>query len=183
MISTHFQDSLDVAQRVADSAEIKAAADAIADKIVNCLRIGGKVMFCGNGGSAAIAQHLAAELVGRYKRERPPFAAMSLTVDTSALTAIANDYGYSEVFARQLAALARRGDVLFVMSTSGRSQNVLYALEEARKCGVTTIGLFGRNSNPCDTIICVPCDDTALVQQAHLAIGHAIVAAVEEWMV
>jgi D-sedoheptulose 7-phosphate isomerase len=158
-------------------------ADA-ARTIETALRNERKIIFCGNGGSAADAQHLSAELMGRFLIDRSPMAALSLTVDTSALTAIGNDYGFDEVFARQLRGIATTGDVVFGMSTSGNSTNVVKAFEAARKIGVTTIGLTGQGGGRLaplsDVLIAVPDSRTSHVQEAHITIGHIICAIVEE---
>ncbi|RUM44615.1 MAG: D-sedoheptulose 7-phosphate isomerase [Hydrogenimonas sp.] len=142
------------------------------------LEAGHKILLCGNGGSAADAQHIAAELTGRYKIERKGLPAIALTTDTSALTAIGNDYGYEHVFARQLEALAQKGDLLIAISTSGNSQNVLYALEKAKEIGCRTVGLSGKGggkmSDLCDINIVVPSDDTARIQEMHIMIGHIL---------
>jgi phosphoheptose isomerase len=147
------------------------------------LRAGGKVLFCGNGGSAADSQHLAAELTGRYLKDRAPLAGLALTVDSSALTAIANDYSYDEVFARQVRGLGRSGDVLVGISTSGNSRNVVAALEAARAIGMRTIGLTGagggRMKDLCDVCLCVPSTDTPRIQEMHIAAGHMLCELVE----
>ena len=160
-------------------ADVKAAGDLMADT----LRNGGKVFFCGNGGSAAAAQHIAAELTGRFVKDRQPLAAIALTTDTSALTAIANDYGYSEVFARQLEALGQRGDCLVVLSTSGNSLNIEAAAVAAFKARIPVVGLLGRDGGAvarlCEPAIIVPSDSTARIQEAHEFIGHALVAHIE----
>lgn len=144
--------------------------------ICETLIAGNKVLLCGNGGSAADAQHIAAELVGRYELQRRAFPAIALTTDTSALTALSNDYGYDEVFARQVLALATRGDLLVAISTSGKSRNVIRAAEQARAIGCKTIGLIGDSGEPlksyCDLAIVVPSVRTARVQEAHITIGH-----------
>jgi D-sedoheptulose 7-phosphate isomerase len=167
--------------RLAQQAGLIARA---ADTITDSLRSGGKVMFCGNGGSAADSQHLAAELMGRYKQDRAPLPALALTVDTSALTAIANDYGYEDIFARQLMGLGHKGDVLFALSTSGNSNNVLAALKTARDTGIHTIGLTGEDGgkmkSACDICICVPSRETNHIQEMHIAVGHMICGIVEE---
>ncbi len=161
---------------------VQAAIDAVAD----ALRRGNKIVFCGNGGSAADAQHLAAELIGRYMIDRAPLAALALTVDTSALTAIANDYSFDEVFARQLRGLGQDGDVLVAISTSGNSKNVLRAIEAAREKGIKTIGLTGQSGGLmrqlCDICICVPSDRTNHIQEMHIAVGHVICGEVERKM-
>ncbi len=143
-----------------------------------------KVLLCGNGGSAADAQHIAAELVGRFKKERRGLPAVALSTDTSALTAISNDYGYEQVFARQVEALAQKGDVLIAISTSGESENVLRAVEVARAMGCKCIGLLGRNGgrikDMCDSSIVVPVEDTPRIQEMHILIGHILCALVDE---
>lgn len=162
---------------------ILGAAKAIADACARCIRQGGKVMFCGNGGSAADSQHLAAELVGKLVMQRPGMPGLSLTTDTSALTAIGNDYGFEHVFARQVEALGCSLDVLIGISTSGRSANVLEAFKAARHCGVTTIGLTGGDGGQfpplCDHIVVVPSHETQKIQEAHIVIGHIICTLVE----
>ena len=141
-------------------------------------------MLCGNGGSAADAQHIAAELTGRYKTERGALAGIALTTDTSALTAIGNDYGYEFVFSRQLEALGREGDLLIAISTSGNSGNVLKALELARKIGIKTIGLSGRTGGAmnelCELNLVVPSNDTPRIQEMHIMIGHIICQAIDD---
>lgn len=144
--------------------------------IWKALKSGHKILLCGNGGSAADAQHIAAELVGRYEHERRAFPAISLTTDTSALTAISNDYGYENVFARQVEALAVPGDVLIAISTSGKSPSVVKAVEQARAIGCKTIALTGCSGQPlashCDLAVVVPSERTSRVQEAHITIGH-----------
>jgi D-sedoheptulose 7-phosphate isomerase len=141
------------------------------------------VLLAGNGGSAADAQHIAAELVGRFAFDRPGLPAIALTTDTSILTAVSNDYGYENVFARQVQALGSKGDVFIGYSTSGRSPNVLRALEEARKKGIVCIGLTGSRGGPlrelCDHLLEVPTDTTAKVQVGHLILGHILCGLVE----
>lgn len=152
--------------------------------IVDCLKNGGRILICGNGGSAADSQHFAAELSGRYKTERTPLAGIALTTDTSALTAIGNDYGYDEVFARQCAAIGRKNDVLIGISTSGNSKNVLNAFEVAKKIGMKTIGFSGKNggimNEKCELNLVVPSNDTARIQEIHILIIHTICAGVDE---
>jgi D-sedoheptulose 7-phosphate isomerase len=154
----------------------------IASEIVGSLRAGGKVLFCGNGGSAADSQHLAAELVGRQNYDRAPAAGIALTVDTSALTALGNDYGFDTVFSRQVEALGRAGDVLIGISTSGRSVNVVRALEAAKAKGITTVSFIGsepRDMSIAQHILCVPASETAKIQELHMVCGHIIFALVE----
>jgi len=144
--------------------------------ICDALVAGKKVLLCGNGGSAADAQHIAAELVGCYEKQRRSWPAIALTTDTSALTAVSNDLGYEQVFARQLAGLAQAGDILIAISTSGRSKNVLKAVERARELRCRTIALTGSSSDPlgsmCDFTVAVPASRTSRVQEAHITIGH-----------
>ena len=160
------------------------AVEDVARTVADALRAGGKVMFCGNGGSAADAQHLAAEFLGRYLIERNPLPALALNVNTSTLTAIGNDYGFDDVFARQVKGVGRRGDVLVAISTSGNSRNILRALAQARELGIATVGLTGESGGKmrplCDQCICVPSPQTPRIQEMHIAIGHMICELVEE---
>lgn len=148
------------------------------------LQTGGKILICGNGGSASDSQHLAAELTGRFVKDRKPLGAIALTTDTSALTSIANDFAFEEVFARQVMALGRSGDLLLGISTSGNSQNIIRAVEEARVIGIRTVGLLGRDGGQlralCDHAIVVPCDVTARIQEAHILIGHTFCGLIEQ---
>ncbi len=152
--------------------------------ITDVLAKGNKVLLCGNGGSAADAQHIAAELTGRYKSERRGLAGIALTTDTSALTAIGNDYGYDRVFDRQVEALAREGDLLIGISTSGNSKNVNNAFLKAKELGCRTIGFSGRDgggmSDLCDVNIIVPSDNTPRIQEMHILIGHILCQAVDD---
>ncbi|RMF85570.1 MAG: D-sedoheptulose 7-phosphate isomerase [Nitrospirae bacterium] len=163
--------------------ELAAPLAEAAERVAACLRQGGRVLLCGNGGSAADAQHIAAELVGRYTRERPGWAAIALTTDTSALTAIGNDYGFERVFARQVEAVGRAGDVLVGISTSGNSPNVLLAVEEARARGLFTLGLAGRDggrlAQACDLCLTVPHPETPRIQEMHITLGHILCDLVE----
>jgi D-sedoheptulose 7-phosphate isomerase len=165
---------------------LKAQAQTIAaasELMTRALLSGKKVIFCGNGGSAADSQHLAAELMGRYLKDRPPLAALSLAVDISSLTAIGNDYGFENVFARQLSGLGKPGDILVAISTSGNSANVIAAVRTARISGIQTIGLTGADGGKlvslCDICICVPARMTNRVQEMHIAVGHALCGEVE----
>ena len=140
-------------------------------------------MLCGNGGSAADSQHLAAEFTGRFIKDRPPIAAVALSTDTSALTCIGNDYSFNDIFARQVQALGKAGDCLIAISTSGNSGNVLAAVAAAKSLGISTIGLLGRDGGKlkaqCDVSIVVPSQVTARIQEAHILIGHSLCGAVE----
>jgi D-sedoheptulose 7-phosphate isomerase len=168
------QEHLTAIQSLLDSklGEIEQAGSLICKTLAS----GNKVLLCGNGGSAADAQHIAAELVGRYEQQRRAFPAIALTTDTSALTALSNDFGYEEVFARQVQALAGAGDILIAISTSGKSPNIIKAAEQARAIGCKIIGLAGGSGEPlashCDLSIVVPTDRTSRVQEAHITIGH-----------
>lgn len=161
-------------------------ASEIADICVKALRNGHKIMFCGNGGSAADAQHLAAELVGKLNFDRPPLAAIALTTDTSILTAIANDYGYEHVFSRQIMAIGKEGDVLIGLSTSGKSRNVLNALMVARDKGIFAIGITGQNGawmeDYATLVFAVPFTDTQEIQEAHMRLGHLYCGIIEKKM-
>ncbi len=151
--------------------------------LASLLGAGGKLMFCGNGGSAADSQHLASELTGRFINDRRPLAGLALSTDSSALTCIGNDYSFDEVFARQVAGLGRAGDGLVAISTSGNSRNVLRAVAVARKAGIYTLGLLGRDGGAlreaCDAAIIVPSQITARIQEAHILIGHTLCGLIE----
>ncbi len=146
------------------------------DMLLECLLAGGKLLICGNGGSASDAQHFAAEMMGRFERERPAFPAVALSTDTSILTAVGNDYGFAEVFARQVAGLGRAGDLLLGISTSGHSQNVLKAVQQAREMGIATVGLLGKDGGALkaavDLAVVVDGAVTARIQEAHIFILH-----------
>jgi len=158
----------DLTDKVASSAQL----------CIGCLKNGGKILIFGNGGSAADAQHIAAELVGKYKTNRKGLSAIALTTDTSTLTSIGNDFGYMHVFDRQVEALANKGDVLIGISTSGNSENVISALKLATKLNCNTIGLSGQDggeiNNICDISLIAPSDDTPRIQEMHIIIGHTI---------
>jgi D-sedoheptulose 7-phosphate isomerase len=185
-IAAHMALSLAALERATQDSKLDAAAREITAAIVAALRAGNKLLIIGNGGSAGDAQHIAAEIVGRYKRDRPAYAAIALTTDTSALTAIANDYGFEQVFARQIAGLGRPGDVLLALSTSGRSTNILAGLRTARERGLVTVGFTGSNGDAlrdlCDHLLVAPSDDTPIVQQIHLTVSHAICHEIEQAM-
>ena len=183
-----------VAAHFAESANLKiSASQSLAEPIVRAgmllaesLRAGGKALACGNGGSAADAQHFAAELVNRFELERPPLAAVALTTDTSNLTSIANDYAYAQVFSRQLRALGRRGDVLLAMSTSGNSANVVEAIHAAHELGIRVVALTGNGGGKIagslgadDVHVCVPHKNTARIQEVHLLALHCLCDAID----
>ena len=184
------QQQIDEAHRItgvmrADPALNKALA-AAAQAVIASLKADGKVLFAGNGGSAADAQHMAGEFVSRFMFDRPGLAALALTTDTSILTAIGNDYGYEKLFERQVQALGRKGDVLVVYSTSGKSPNILRALEAARAKGLVTIGFTGNRGGPmhalCDHVLATPSADTPKIQEGHLVMGHILCGLVERTM-
>ncbi|MFN5258190.1 MAG: SIS domain-containing protein [Burkholderiales bacterium] len=187
MMQKDIQNSLEasrqmVEQCLADQA-LQAALVKAVDCCVNALKSGGKLMFAGNGGSAAEAQHFSAEMVGRFLTERKPLASVALSTDTSALTAIGNDYGYDQVFSRQVEALGRSGDVLIVLSTSGRSKNILAAMRAAAALGVATIAFTGREPREigalADVVLNVPSSHTPQIQEGHLILGHLLCGLVE----
>ncbi len=155
-------------------------------RLAAVLSAGGKIMFCGNGGSAADSQHLASELTGRFIKDRRPLAGLALTTDSSALTCIGNDYSFDDVFSRQVQGLGRTGDALIGISTSGNSANVLRAVEAAKAMGIYTLGLLGRDGGKlgalCDASIVVPHGVTARIQEAHLLIGHTLCGLIEAEM-
>jgi D-sedoheptulose 7-phosphate isomerase len=178
----------------ADSAKLKSEAATVLGEpiaqaglmLAQALKAGGKALACGNGGSAADAQHFAAELVNRFEAERPPLAAVALTTDSSNLTSIANDYAWEQVFAKQLRAIGRRGDVLLAISTSGNSPNVIEALRAAHEIGVRVIALSGRGGGKMapmltrdDVHICVPHQNTARIQEVHLLVLHCLCDAID----
>ncbi|MBD5164542.1 D-sedoheptulose 7-phosphate isomerase [Helicobacter sp.] len=171
---------LESAQKMESLAEDLQKA---AQMAISTLKNGGKILLCGNGGSAADSQHIAAELTGRYKKERKGLCAIALTTDTSALTAIGNDYGYDSVFSRQVEALAKSGDLLLGISTSGNSKNVLNALKVAREIGCQTLGFSGREGgemrNLCDVLLISPSNDTPRIQEMHILMGHILCDLIE----
>jgi len=181
ILRANIERSLEVHGRVL-SACLPSMAKA-ADALIAAYRAGRKAIFFGNGGSAADAQHLAAEFVGRYLRERVPLPALALNANSSAVTAIGNDYGYAEVFARQLEALAVAGDVAVGISTSGNSPNVIQAVRTARRLGLTTIALTGSSGGALrefvDVLIAAPSEETPRIQECHILIGHSLCDAVE----
>ena len=169
--------------------ELAGAVIKVVDACETSLRGGGKLIFCGNGGSAADSQHLATEMLIRLRgsHERESIAALALTLDPAMLTACGNDYGYDRVFERPLRGLGRKGDVLFGITTSGRSGNVIKALAAAREMGIVTVGLLGGKGEPaaslCDLALVVPDTETARIQECHIALGHAILELLEDRIV
>lgn len=177
------RESIELKRKVLDDEALLAEVKSAAKAIIESLKAGGKVLLCGNGGSAADAQHLAAEFSGRFYFDRPPLFAEALHVNTSYLTAVANDYSFDEVFARQVRAMGAKGDVLVGLSTSGNSQNVLRALDVARELGMTTVGLTGEGGGKmkdrCTHLIPIPSQNTARIQELHITLGHVICELVE----
>jgi D-sedoheptulose 7-phosphate isomerase len=178
-IQQHFHDSAQT--KLAALSIMAAPIEAAARRMVQCLLADGKVMACGNGGSAADSQHFAAELLNRFEQECPPLAAIALTTDTSTLTSIANDYRYEDVFAKQIQALGRPGDVLLAISTSGNSPNVIEAIHAAHAREITVVALTGRKGGkiaallgPDDIHLCVPAERTARIQEVHLLTIHCL---------
>lgn len=186
IVSSAFRDFAALGAAVAGDEDLQAGVQEAAHRALSVLRSGGKLLFAGNGGSAAEAQHLAGEYVSRFNFDRPGLPAIALTTDTSVLTAISNDYGFDKLFARQLEALGRPGDLLFLSSTSGRSPNVLSGLSAARRLGVGTVLLTGPNYQPLaegpDILLTAPSTVTARIQEVHLLIGHTICEFVENQM-
>jgi len=170
-------------ERLASDEQITAEVERIARACCGALRAGRKILLAGNGGSASDAQHLAGELVGRFRFDRPGLTAFALTTDTAVLTAIGNDFGYEELFARQLNAVGAAGDVFLAISTSGRSPNILRALQEARRRALVTVGLTGQTGADmaahCDYCIIVPSLETSKIQEAYMILGHILCGLIE----
>ncbi len=182
-IREYFSRSLRVLQDAAQDQALLSTIGDVAAAIGQSMRAGGKLLIAGNGGSAADAQHLAAEFLSRFMSDRRPLPAIALTTDTSALTAIGNDYGFEHVFERQVRALGQSRDVFLAISTSARSANVIAALQAARAIGITTVGFAGRDPHRmqdlCDLLLLVPSTETAVVQQVHMVAGHIVCGLVE----
>jgi D-sedoheptulose 7-phosphate isomerase len=183
-ITAQFTESANL--KLSAAAVLGAPLAAAAALLADCLRAGGKVLACGNGGSAADAQHFAAELVNRFERERPPLASVALTTDTSTLTSIANDYDYGQVFAKQVKAIGRRGDALLAISTSGNSANVIEAMRAAAELGIRVVALTGGGGGKMaalvgggDVHVCVPHKTTARIQEVHLLALHCLCDAID----
>jgi D-sedoheptulose 7-phosphate isomerase len=179
----HLADSLTALQAASADEKFLDVMGRIADEMAKALGSGRKILLCGNGGSAADAQHIAGELLSRFEQDRAPWPAIALTTDSSVLTAIGNDYGYEQVFERQVRGLGVKGDVLIAISTSGRSPNVIRALDAARERGVVTIGFTGTKegdmTSRCDVLLRAPSDKTPVIQQIHITIAHIVCGLVE----
>ena len=183
-ITRHFQDSVETKQRVAVALTPRIAA--ASHLMVNSLKNGGKILACGNGGSAGDSQHFAAELIGRFERERAELAAIALTTDSSILTAVANDYSFDEIFSKQVRGLGKSGDILFAISTSGNSKNVVAAIEAAHLKGMHVVGMTGRNGgkiagllNGSDVLLNVDSQVTTRIQEVHLLTLHCLCDAID----
>jgi D-sedoheptulose 7-phosphate isomerase len=182
-IGAQIRESADNLRAMSEDGALHAELAKVTVACVDTLRRGGKLLFAGNGGSAADAQHLAAEIVGRFSYDRPGLPAFALTTDTSVLTAIGNDYGYERLFARQIEAVGQPGDIFFAISTSGRSPNILAALRIARERGLLSIGFTGAGGGQmpdlCDHCLRVPSDSTPRIQEGHITLGHALCCMIE----
>lgn len=184
-VARHFARSLETLKTAAESAEMRAVIAAISAAIADTFRTGGKVLIAGNGGSAADAQHIAGEFLSRFLVDRNPLPAIALTTDTSVLTAVGNDYGYEAVFERQIRGLGRKGDVFIAISTSGRSPNIIKAMQAARALGMVNIGFTGTGPGAAvmaelsDFLLAAPTPDTPLIQQIHITAAHVICEIVE----
>tara|TARA_B110000008_G_scaffold246494_1_gene257366 strand:+ start:267 stop:842 length:576 start_codon:yes stop_codon:yes gene_type:complete len=182
IIQYEFSEHISISKKTQDS--LSLLIETAAKICIDCLQKGGKILICGNGGSAADAQHIAAELVSRYKTERKGLPAIALTTDSSILTAIGNDYGFNKIFSRQVEALANPGDVVIGISTGGTSENVLKALSLSNQMDCKTIGFSGRGGGGfnklCDINLIVPAEDTPRIQEMHIFIGHTICHIVEQ---
>jgi D-sedoheptulose 7-phosphate isomerase len=184
ILNSLFLDNLNAHRQLfASLDDINNVVEQAGQLLSGALLAGGKIMFCGNGGSAADSQHIAAELTGRFMHDRRPLAAMALSTDSSALTCIANDYSFADVFERQVRGLGRAGDCLVAISTSGNSTNVIRAVEAARAAGIHVVGMLGRDGGNlkamCDVAIIVSSTVTARIQEAHILIGHTLCGLIE----
>ncbi len=185
-ITSIIQASIDVKKNLLADEALIAKIQTVSEKVAEVFKSGGRVYFCGNGGSAADAQHLAAEFTGRFYHDREPLPAEALHCNTSFLTAVANDYSYDQIYERAIKAQGRKGDVLFGISTSGNSKNIILAQTEAQKRGMTVISFTGatggKMKDTCDYLFNVPSTDTPRIQESHILIGHIICQLVEEMM-
>jgi len=184
IIAETIKDSIAVKQRMLDNETLSQEIQAMAELCIETFQRGGKVLFCGNGGSAADAQHLSAELSGRFNYDRAPLFSEALHVNTSFVTAVANDYGYDMVYARMVEAMGRKGDVLVALSTSGNSPNILKAAAKAKELEMKVIGFSGMTGGKllslCDHLLLVPSKNTARIQEAHIMVGHIVCDIIEQ---
>lgn len=185
-IKSTIEKSIAVKQAVLSDTELQSRVAQAAELMISSLKSDGKILFCGNGGSAADAQHLSCELSGRFYLDRPALYAEALHVNTSALTAIGNDFDFSEIYARQLEGMGKKGDVLFALSTSGNSENIIKAIKQGKKLGMVIIGFTGASGGAMkdliDVLINIPSTDTPRIQESHIMLGHAICEIVEAKM-
>jgi len=182
LIKVNFSDHLEVINKVIESNI--GSIESFGDLLASCLKKNGTIFWCGNGGSASDSQHIAAELVGRFKKDRRALRSIALTTDTSILTSVGNDYGFKEIFSRQLEALGSSGDILVGISTSGNSENIIKSFETAKNLGITTLALMGKNGGKLkgisDHSLTVPSESTARIQEAHILIGHILCDLIEK---
>ncbi|MCG6968242.1 MAG: D-sedoheptulose 7-phosphate isomerase [Gammaproteobacteria bacterium] len=182
-IKAQLRTSLEIKQQLLSNDSFLQLIEEVTNRCIQAFRHGNKVMFAGNGGSASDALHLAAEFVGRYEQDRSGIPALALSANTSTVTAVANDYGYEAIFQRQIQALGREGDVFFGLSTSGRSPNVVAAIQECKRLGIVTVGMTGSGGGDmlelCDYCLRIPSDNTARIQESHITVGHIICSMVE----
>lgn len=184
IVKQRIQESIDTKKRIVENETLLNEIMLIAQTIIDKIKAGGSVYFCGNGGSAADAQHLAAELSGRFYFDRQPLSSDALHCNTSFLTAVANDYSFDIIYSRLISGIGRKGDVLVGLSTSGNSKNIIKAFEKCKEMGIYTIGLTGETGGEmkklADTCICVPSTDTPRIQESHITIGHIICEIIED---
>lgn len=182
-IKNRLKSSMQVKREMMDHIGLLQTMMSVIEVVINSLEKGGKILICGNGGSAADAQHIAAELTGKIYKDRKPLSAHALHVNGSYVTAVSNDYDFSDIYSRMTQAMGRKGDVLLAISTSGNSTNILKALETARSMEMVTIGFTGQNGGKmapfCDYVVNVPSNDTARIQESHITLGHILCEAVE----
>jgi D-sedoheptulose 7-phosphate isomerase len=183
-ITNIIQKSIDIKRDIISDTKLLNNIEEVINLIVNCYKSDGKVLFCGNGGSAADSQHLAAELSGRFYFDRDPLASEALHVNTSYITAVANDYSYDQIYSRYIKAVGKKGDILIGLSTSGKSSNIIKAFKEGKNKGMICIGFCGQFSEMfseyCDLVISIPSNDTPRIQECHMIIGHTVCQKVEE---
>lgn len=182
-IKSQLNDTIRIKQQMLNDKQLLKTIEKVAQVCINTYKSGNKLLLAGNGGSAADAQHIAAELVGRFEKDRKGIPAIALTTNSSTMTAVANDYGYNSVFHRQIEAFAQKGDVFIGYSTSGSSANVVAAVQACKESGIVTVGMTGAGGGDmaelCDVCVRVPSDNTARIQESHIVIGHILCALIE----